>query len=238
MYATDNSLSAPINWLYSPDLNTTEMPYLMYALDARLGSQLPELAPGNPVVQDYRATRFEGNTSQALVLFYDPPRCLKTLDPKQDGDLPNKPDFIAEALPLSRLELIQPAQGVSFEVMENLFGPEPAHGWCYYFARAELAAQLGDWSAVRALVAPALASQPELSREQAYELLPYIQAYAYTGEWEEALALSRRSASLFDTKMPAILCDLWQRLSRIDSASPQQRSTFMQAQADFHCSSH
>ncbi len=27
----------------------------------------------------------------------------------------------------------------------DIFGPEPAHGWCYYYEKAALASQMGDW---------------------------------------------------------------------------------------------
>ena len=33
-------------------------------------------------------------------------------------------------------------------VMPAIYGPEPVHGWCYYFERASLAAQTADWGAV------------------------------------------------------------------------------------------
>lgn len=246
-YATDNSLSAPLNWIYAPALDSTDMPYLMYALDARLGSQLPELQPGNAVVQDYRATRFSGSTSQALVLFYDPPRCLKVLDPSIDGDLPNKPDFIAAALPLSRPELIHP-QGPALPdraaspdgagasvVMTQLFGPEPPRGWCYYYEQAELAARQGDWPAVVALAIPAFAAQPDLTRDQAYELLPFIQGYAFTGDWPAALDITRRSARLFDKKMPAVLCDLWQQIGRLSPAGSAAQPAVRRAQQELDC---
>ncbi len=35
--------------------------------------------------------------------------------------------------------------------MPDAYGPEPAHGWCYYFEKAELARQFGDWETVTRL---------------------------------------------------------------------------------------
>ena len=32
-----------------------------------------------------------------------------------------------------------------------LFGPEPPHTWCYYFQKADLARQRGDWDEVARL---------------------------------------------------------------------------------------
>ena len=38
-----------------------------------------------------------GTTSQAIVLFYDPPRCVKVMEPALDRFLPVKPLYIREA---------------------------------------------------------------------------------------------------------------------------------------------
>ena len=108
-YYSDNSLTAPLNWIYAPHSSSHAMPYLLYDIEARLGQGLPEIKTGLPIDQPYRAAAFNGSTSQALVLFYDPPRCLKVMNPALDRYLPVKPLYIREATPLSRLDLILPA---------------------------------------------------------------------------------------------------------------------------------
>ncbi len=119
-----------------------EMPYLLYDIEARLGQGLPEIKAGLPIDMPYRAAAFNGSTSQAIVLFYDPPRCLKVMNPALDRFLPVKPLYIREATPLSRLDLILPAARSPAAPPESIFGPEPAHAWCYYFEKAELYAQI------------------------------------------------------------------------------------------------
>ena len=49
----------------------------------------------------------------------------------------------------SRVENIAPA--ASPVPPAGLFGDEPPHAWCYYFERASLAAQQGDWALVARL---------------------------------------------------------------------------------------
>lgn len=233
-FDTDNSLTAPLNWVYNPHQFSFDMDYLMYALDARLGTQLPELEPGHPLVQDYRATRFSGSTSQVLVIFYDPPRCLKVLDPTQDELLPNKPDDIAEALHLSRPDLILSEPDTASPTAARLFGPEPEHGWCYYFERAELAVQFGDWETAAALADQALASNPRPQRAQAYELTPFITAYALTGRWDQALEITRQAARLSD-KMPAALCRLWENIAVSAEPVPETTARYELARRELAC---
>ena len=61
-----------------------------------------------------------------------------------------------------------------------LFGPEPAHGWCYYYQKAALARQQGDWKSVAALGEKALAEGFYPSDK--IEWLPFIQAYTVLGQ--------------------------------------------------------
>jgi hypothetical protein len=56
------------------------------------------------------------------------------------------------------------------------FGSEPAHGWCYYYEKAELALQQGDYAGVSALGSQA--ASLNLAPADPVEWMPFIQAYA------------------------------------------------------------
>ncbi len=56
------------------------------------------------------------------------------------------------------------------------FRAEPAHGWCYFFEKAALARQVGDWEQAARLGDEALALG--LSAGDAIEWIPFLQAYA------------------------------------------------------------
>jgi hypothetical protein len=69
------------------------------------------------------------------------------------------------------------------------FGTEPAHGWCYYYERASLARQQGDWEEVLRLAQRV--SAENLRADDMSEWLPFLQAYALNGDNEQLARLSR-----------------------------------------------
>lgn len=233
-YYSDNSLSAPLNWIYAPDDSSKEMPYLLYDIEARLGQGLPSIEPGLPVTIHYRAADFNGSTSQAIVLFYDPPRCLKVMNPALDRFLPVKPLYIREAARLSRLDLIRldptPESGPPL----HLFGPEPPHNWCYYFEKAELHAQFGDWSKVAEMADRALKINKHFTEKNVSELIPFAMGYAYTGNWEKAVQLSQKAYEIWDkTQYP--LCDAWQEIRRNTATDAAQQAALAQIRNSIGC---
>lgn len=214
-YVTDNSLTAPLNWMYDPhpqpaDLAAHRMRYLMYDLNARLDEGLIRLELNQPVTQDYRLTRFEGSTAQAVVFSAQAGRCLKVIARPSDALLPNKPEALVPAYSLSQAGLIQ-ANGPAAETLAGLAGPEPEHDWCYFFERAELAVQQQDWPQVVRLGQQAQVQQQKLSKDQAGELLPFILGYGFDGQTQTALALAQHMLRLQPKSAPA-LCAAWAEL--------------------------
>ncbi len=63
---------------------------------------------------------------------------------------------------------------------EIVFGPEPAHDWCYIYQKAALARQRGDWELVYALDAEA--SQKGSVPKDPIEWAPFLQASAILGD--------------------------------------------------------
>lgn len=211
VYFSDNSLTAPLNWIYAPDFNSGNMPYLLYAAEARHEVSLPNLKPDIPIQQTYRTTQFEGSTNQALVLFYTPPGCLKIVNPQSDRRMPQKPNYISDMLPLSRLDLIQQAPLQPARPPEEVFGEEPAGQWCYYFEKADLARQNGDWEQVASLADQAMQLDVRLYEVNAPELVTFIEGYAHTGRWSDAAKLTDQSLALSE-RMDRMLCDTWEQI--------------------------
>jgi len=63
-----------------------------------------------------------------------------------------------------------------------VFGLEPDHGWCYYYQKADLARQRGDWDAVLSVGEEAFAGG--LTPGDSIEWIPFLQAYARAGDLE------------------------------------------------------
>jgi hypothetical protein len=235
VYVTDNSLTAPLNWLYSPESGSLDLPYVMLNLDARLGLVLNHLKPDQSFTVPYRLAEFNGSTSQVVVAYYDPPRCLKVFDSQKDVLWPNRPVLLTpEAIELSNPDWIVTDANPAAQPPINLFGPEPEHDWCYYFERADLARQAGDWETVVSLGERALQLNKDFVKETAPELAPYIEGYARSGRWEQALELSL----LADRNAPKIhylLCQLWDDMLATTSASPEKQSAYEKINNKLQC---
>jgi hypothetical protein len=240
-YDTDNSLTAPVNWIYDNASDPSrQMPYLLYDLNARRENRLPDIIEGQPVQQEYRATIFNGSTSQALVFVYEPPRCLKVIDPLIDQAMPRKPDNLVEAFPLSRPELILTEVYPEATLPASIFGSPPTRpGWCYYFEKADLASQRHNWEQVVALAEDVSLETVKLPRESAYELAPFIQGYAHTGQWEKAFQLSQKAegisggASAGKIRYP--ICVIWQNIAQTTQPDDQGQAIIQKINEQYQC---
>jgi hypothetical protein len=86
---------------------------------------------------------------------------------------------------------------------------EPPHTWCYYYEKAELARQLGDWETVAAIGDQARAQG--YAPGDALEWLPFIEAYVLTADYETAREISML-AYQDDSRPRKGLCHTWQRI--------------------------
>ncbi|HUE99799.1 MAG TPA: hypothetical protein VMN99_11125 [Anaerolineales bacterium] len=204
-YFSDNSLSGPLNWIYG---RTGEMDHILYFISIRLNRGLPDLEPGLAIEQNYLAKTFRGNTSQLVVIDYSPPGCVRVLDPQIDPANRLLVPLLRDAAVLSNTSMIHEENAVNLP--DSLFAPEPAHAWCYYFEKADLARQFGDWEKVAELgdIAFKLDDHPN----DPVERFVFIEGYAHMGDWERALKLSRESYRVSKDYVGPLLCRLWERI--------------------------
>jgi hypothetical protein len=207
-YYSDNSLTAPLNWMYAPDNHSVDMDYMLYYPTVRVGLALSEPKHGLPIVQPYRAAQFEGSTSQLLVLYYAPPGCVHVLDVGLDDSMPNLPASLSAWVPLSRLELIR--TDATEAAVPPLYPDEPSHDWCYFYERADLARQRGDWQAVVELGDQAFAVDHP---NDASERLVFVEGYAHVGRWDRAEELSD-AALAQNPAVNRMVCHTWDRILR------------------------
>jgi hypothetical protein len=116
-------------------------------------------------------------------------------------------------------------------VAPPIFGPEPEHTWCYYFEKADLARQQENWEQVADLGDQVFAI-PYYPDDNS-EYLPFVEAYARTGRWEQARDLTRKTADLMPILRPA-LCAIWQRVeSGPEGAIPPAQVEKMKAELGY-----
>lgn len=73
---------------------------------------------------------------------------------------------------------------------EYIYGKEPDHTWCYYFQKADFAALQNDWDSVINLGEEV--AQLKLSPDDRSEWMPFLKAYAITGDAEQLKQTAKR----------------------------------------------
>jgi hypothetical protein len=211
------STSSAVNLLYPQQKNPVNLAYWIYALGRRY---TPDTLP-DPLQMSFftqfRTLVYQGKSPDAVMVYYDPSQatCLWVVLPEDHGD-PALSPLLDVTLPLTDPARIsrEPASGSKPDPV--LFGPEPAHTWCYYYQKASLAKQFGDWQQVVVLGDEAAAKGyvPDHSgSDTPHEWRPFIEGYAHANRWEEAEALTLTAAQKEMRNAPWF-CGIWNNLDK------------------------
>lgn len=133
--------------------------------------QFSSIRRGNSSIQDF---------SNVLVLAQaTPDGCVRVIDGNQpelsSGDTQNT-ILVATKSKINNIILDANSKNPS----PTIFGSEPKHNWCFYYEKASLAAQQGDWKTVANLGDKALSLGYYPS--DSVEWMPFLQAYVALGE--------------------------------------------------------
>jgi hypothetical protein len=171
------------------------------------------LLNGAVVSDKIRNVEFSTASANSILIDFQPVEsdCMHVLRPEDAGDplLPAAPRQLAV---ISNLSRILPVENPS-PYRAEIFGSEPEHGWCYFYQKAELSRQQGDWDAVLRLAdeAEAKGYNPGVSASNtAMEWRVFIEAYARAGRWEQAAQITRQALARQPDYLP-MLCALWDR---------------------------
>jgi hypothetical protein len=231
-FSTDNSLTGALNWIYSSEDSSVMMPYYLYYPSMRLGTSLPYLEEEQSISQNYLAATFTGNTAQVLALNFEPPACLRVLDPYLDAVNIMLPEDMRYAAEHSTRAVILSGDEIEPVTLESeIFGPEIPHGWCYYFEKGDLARQQGDWELVASIGDDAFALNDYPNDPS--ERIPFIEGYAHVGRWTHAVEQSHE-AYLTDLMGP-VLCRLWERIDESTEPSADKDSALRTIRVELEC---
>jgi hypothetical protein len=162
-----------------------------------------------------------GNTSNSLVIQIksQPGQCVWVLT-EEDLENPFMSEYLIPPLHLSNPDRIIPDGDPTLR--EDVFGEELPHTWCYYFERADLARQQQDWNIVMDLwhEAETNSYQPAVP----VEYRPFIEAAAYTGNFDLAIELTEK-ANDNTVGMRSYLCGTWEniKLDSLDQIGPSEQ---------------
>lgn len=224
-YVADLQLSAPLNLMYKPDGSSFSY-MLLYAKNRLGGPLLPKLAPDLPIDGGYRTVSFKSMTSNIVMIYQPSDGCLQVIDPNYI--VPNTFSDLSPNLNnnLNLSNINQVEKNPNGADPKQFFGSEPAHTWCYFFEKAELARQFGDWKEL--IHNYELATSAGYSALLPSENLVFIEAFARSGNAKKASQLTNATIKQ-DEKLCKALVSTWGRAAQespaISAEAPTQIST-------------
>ena len=235
-YYSDNSLTAPLNWIYDSGAsrNDNQMPYILIYTKIRLGQSLENILPDQPVHFNFRAFEFYGTTSDTISVYSPGGQCLRILDKEftNENILPGLPRVYEDLIPLTDLDriILNPIKPASLP--SEIFKTSTQPDWCYYFEKAELARQDGDFKKVVDLAneAESLGLSPKTSSE----LFVFIEGFANLGLWDKAEDLSMEVIES-NPEFSHGICQTWKRVQLTGNSNIDQDSEIKEILARLNC---
>jgi len=229
-YYSDNSLTAAFNWMYSKEIRSYQLPYVIIFTKARMGGSLHSLDRGTRISQSYRTNYFRGSTDQLILFYHLPPGCVHIADPDLDVFNPLIPKEIRPYASLSRLDLIK--KEVKVNPVFFIESQPGTSSWCFYYQKASLAVQYQDWAEAARL--GDIAFEGDDYPNDASERLPFIEAYAMQGIWEKAKNYSDKTIEVSELYRPMV-CRLWERINSTYNNDENSGAVEVQKYLSSHC---
>ena len=176
----DYEIWGPLNLIYNPD--PAEAPAIQAeVLNSDTAYRILKKDVLNNRVRDIRLHRDFNN----LLLLSLPSSfsCMHIID----GVLPvyseSESLLVQQVGESSHIDRIIPS-GISPVPPSSVFGPEPQHGWCYYYQKAYLARQNGDWEEISRLYDQVL--ELNLETDDKSEMIPFFEGLVNVGRDDDA----------------------------------------------------
>jgi hypothetical protein len=228
----DLHIGFALNTIYAPEQRSIEAPYWFFRAGGMQGDLIPDFKPGYPIDYRYLNVVFAGSTSESLIVSYNSGAdCLKVARPI-DGRYVVYSSDMSKQVKLSNLEQIITDPVHPLTPPAAIFGDEPRHTWCYYYQKADLARQKGDWMEV--------VNQWRSARENNFhpanlvEYIPFVEGLALIGDWEGAYQISK-TAGLDSEGMASTYCILWKDLINQTDETVERNDLHEKLQMDLEC---
>jgi hypothetical protein len=183
----DYEVWGPINLIYNP--GSAKAPAIQAeVLNSDTVYSILKKDVKNNHVRDIRLHRDFNNL--LLITYPSSVSCFHVID----GTLPvysgSESLLVQQVGAYSRVDRIIPS-GVAPLPPESIFGAEPAHAqaWCYYYQKASLARQSGDWEEVGRLYDQV--RELNLETNDKSELIPFFEGLVNLGRYDDARSLYR-----------------------------------------------
>lgn len=179
----DYEIWGPVNLIYRP--GSSEAPAIQAeVLNSDTAFDIQKFEVRNSRVRDIRLHRDFNNV---LLMSVSPiSSCLHVLD----GMLPiysaSEAQLLKQVGAYSNIDRILPS-ATAPTPPSAVFGTEPEHNWCYYYQKASLARQMGQWDQVVKLYREA--KRAGFETDDKSEMIPYLEALVNVGNYDDARTL-------------------------------------------------
>jgi hypothetical protein len=205
---TDLGLAEPPNLIYFPDpQNELPIRYPVSTLMPTDNNVELILALSHRKTVRFRTNKLIVSYDNILILSQPTPlSCVRAFDGTNYVLSEKDPENIRKIASYSRIENIR----TQFDFQsppEFAFGPEPDHGWCYFFQKADFAVQTINWEEAARLGDEALGLG--LYPLDPVEWFPFIQAYAMVGDTGklEMISMQTKLSVSFESQV----CEVFRR---------------------------
>ena len=219
-----------LHLVYSQNQNAPLMDYWFFSME-RLRPQIDRLKEGKALQDRLRSLRFAGKSHDSLFISFDSTHCLRVYAEGRPDDI-SAPEELQSYLFASNLERIKIEEPSPISPPRDIFGPEPEHTWCYYYEKADLARQNGDWQSVARLGDEA--KTDNLSPSDPVEWILFVEGYVRTGDWKTAQTLSKKIHAA-NRDLDPVMCQMWQGFAREYSTSNNLTSLLPEINKIFAC---
>ena len=191
-YGSDSdAVWGPANFVYYPQAQA-EYPVRVRvsALTADNDTVNSIMERRDPLESAYRAHAMDIDYTNVLIAVKSATdACVRVLDPRWEMYSTADRADVRLLGGFSRVDAVV-SSGPAPALSVQLFGREPARGWCYYFEQASLAAQDGDWEQVAAIQREI--AERGLHPNDQVEWMPFLLAQAQLGDLQAVKEIATR----------------------------------------------
>lgn len=223
-FETDNSLTGMVNLALAPELTSELLEVSVGFYSTRFKDGIERLESSKPFYQGFRSAMFGAESKDVVVYYYNPPGCLRILDPNQHAVLPIFPEEYYDLISLSHPGKINSGERDAAFIQTAVFKSIPEDSWCRNFQKADLARQFEDWQTIAAIGDETL---PRFSAGEASEYIPFIEAYGNLRRWQDMTLLVDKVHAM-NHELDFVLCPILQKL--MAGKMPPDSELFKQVQ--------
>jgi hypothetical protein len=184
----DYGIWGPANLIYFPKLDPNAVTELKVSSSTLNTSDVIAALSQSTVARDRRSIISVSNYNNLLILSMPgETSCVHVLDGENLELSETSRSEILAAAPYSKINQVFLADEMT-KPPASIFGDEPSHGWCYYFQKADLARQRGDWQEVVLLGNEVM--KHDLRPYDVIEWMPFIEGFATAMKVEQVHHLS------------------------------------------------